>query len=155
MNYKDKTLEINDIQIRFSNNIFILLIIFFSIFTTSLTFGKGSILSSIFSLIGLLIGFLLIRLYIGIYFKNTIELSNIDFVKAQNWDRNIDKEKNFWGVCVNKYHFPTGLNKKTNPKVILIHLKERKSAIGFVPENYENAISVLKNKGIKIIEKPF
>ena len=154
MNYKDKTFDINDNQIKFKNRIFVLfLIIFIPIFTTSLIFSKGNILVATFLFIGLMIGFLFIRLFVGMYLKNTIELSDIDYVKAQIWDKSIDKDRDFWGTGRYKYHFPTGINKQTNPKVIFVHIKERKSAVGFVPENYVNAISVLKERGVKIIEE--
>ncbi len=152
MNYKDKTFEIDDNQIKFKNRIhFVFFIIFISIFTSSMMFSKGNFLIAIYSLIGLIIGFLFIRLFVGMYLKNTIDLSDIDYVKAQIWDKSIDKNRDFWGTGKNKYHFPTGINKKINPEVIFVYLKERKSTVGFVPENWENAISVLKEKGVKII----
>lgn len=151
MNYKDKSFEIDDNQIRFKNRtLFPFLIIFVSIITTSLIFSKGNILIAISSTIGLILGFLFLRLFIGMYLKNTIDISDISYVKAQIWNNSIDKDRNFWGAGRYKYHFPTGLNKRTNPQVIFIHLKEKESAVGFVPENFDNAISVLKDKGIEI-----
>ena len=153
MIYKDSKFEIDDKQIKFKNGILVpLLIIFISMFTISLFFSKGNFLNAMSSFIGLIIGFLIFRSFVGIYLKNTIDLSNIEYVKAQMWDKSIDKDRNFWGTGRYKYHFPTGINKKTNPKVIFVHLKKRKAAIGFVPENFENTISALKEKGIKIIE---
>jgi hypothetical protein len=152
MNYKDKTFEIDDNQIKFKNGIFMyFMIIFIPIF--SLIFSKGNILSIAASITGLIIAFFIIRLFIGFYFKHTIKLSDIEYVKAQIWDISIDKIRDFWGTGRYKYHFPTGLNKKTNPKVIFVHIKDRKAAVGFVPENCENAISVLRERGIKIIEE--
>ncbi len=152
MNYKDKTFEIDDNQIKFNNRTyFVFLIIFIPIFTSSLMFSKGNFLIAISSFIGLIIGFLVIRLFVGMYLKNTIDLSDIDYVKTQIWDKSIDKDRDFWGTGRYKYHFPTGINKRTNPKVIFVHIKERKSTVGFVPENWGNAISVLKEKGVKII----
>ncbi len=155
MNYKDKTFEIDNNRIKFKNEIFVFfLIIFIPIFTTSLIFSKGNFLIvAISPFIGLIIGYLVIRLFVGMYLKNTIDLSDIDYVKAQIWDKSIDKNRDFWGTGRYKYHFPTGINKQTNPKVIFVHIKERKPAVGFVPENCENAISVLRDRGIKIIEK--
>lgn len=155
MIYKDSKFEIDDKQIKFKNGIFLLfLIIFISIFTSSLMFSKGNFfITTISSFIGLIIGFLIIRLFVGMYLKNTINLLDIDYVKAQVWNKSIDKNRDFWGTGRYKYHFPTGINKQTNPKVIFVHIKERKSAVGFVPENMENAMSVFKERGIKVIEK--
>ncbi len=115
--------------------------------------SKGNLLTVISSITGLIMAFLIIRMFIGFYFKNTIKLSDIEYVKAQIWDKSVDKERNFWGTGKYKYHFPTGLNKNTKPKVIFVHIKERKAAVGFTPENYENTISVLKNRGIKVVEE--
>lgn len=154
MIYKDSKLEIDNTQIKFKNGIFLLFVItFIPIFTTSLFFLKGDILSIAATTTGLIAAFFIIKLFIGFYFKDTIKLSDIECVKAQIWDISIDKNKDFWGTARYKYHFPTGLDKKTNPKVIFVHIKDRKAAVGFVPENLENLISVLNEKGIRIIEK--
>jgi len=154
MNYKDKKFEIDDNQIKFKNGIFITFtIIFVPIFIINLLHSKGDILSILVLIISLIISFFIIRLFIGFYLKNTIKLSNIEYVKVQTWDISIDKNRNFWGTSRYKYHFPTGLNKKTNPKVIFVHIKNRKADVGFVPDNLENVISVLKEKGIKIIDE--
>ena len=151
MNYKDKLFEIDENQIKFKNTTLIpFLIIFVSLVTTSLIFSKGNILIATSSIIGVILGFLFLRLFIGIYLKNSIDLSDISYVKTQIWNKSIDKDRNFWGALRYKYHFPTGLNKKTNPQVILVHIKEKESAVGFVPENFDNVISVLKDKGIEI-----
>ena len=151
MDYKDKSFEIDENQIRFKNTTLILfLIILVSLVTTSLIFSKGNILIAISSIIGVILGFLILRLFIGIYLKNSIDLSDISHVKAQIWSNSIDKDRNFWGVAKHKYYFPTGLNRKANPQVIFVHIKEKKSAVGFVPENFDNVISVLKDKGIEI-----
>ena len=152
MNYKDKNFEIDDNQIKFKNGVFVLLmIIFISILTPSLFFNKVNIISIAGSITGLITLVFIIRFFFGMYLKNTIKLSNIEYVKAQIWDKSIDENRNFWGNGRYKYYFPTGLNKKTNPKVIFVHIKNRKADVGFVPENLENVISVLKEKGIKII----
>ena len=148
MNYKDKTFEIDENQIKFKNTT---IIIYLTIFiSTGLTFGflNNSILPSI---LGAALGILLVLgVLVRFYWKNTIDLSDIDFVKTQKWDERIDKDRNFWGTGRYKYYFPTGLNRKTNPEVIFVHIKERKAAVGFVPENMENAISALKERGIRI-----
>lgn len=151
MNYKDKTFEIDDNQIKFKNGIFALFSIFFiSAFAFNFIFSKGSILFVASSITGLIIAFFVIRLFVGFYLKNTIKLSDIEYVKAQIWDKSIDENRDFWGTGRYRYHFPTGLNKKTNPEVIFVHIKERNAAVAFVPENMENVISVLKEKGIKV-----
>ena len=151
MNYKDKTFEIDDNQIKFKNPTGI---IYLSIFiSTGFTFGllNSSIIPSI---LGAALGILLVfGVFIRLYWKNTIDISEISQVKVRVWNLSIDKDRNFWGIGKYKYHFPTGLNKKTNPKVIFVERKEKKLAVGFVPENFENVISVLKEKGIKIIEE--
>ena len=131
MNYKDKSFEIDENQIRFKNTTLIpFLIIFGAMVTTSLIYSKGSILIAASSIIGLILGFLLLRLFIGMYLKSSIDLADISYVKAQTWDKSIDKDRNFWGVGRYKYHFPTGLNKRTNSHVIFIHIKDRKLAVG-------------------------
>ena len=151
MNYKDKSFEIDENQIKFKNTTLIsFLVIFVAMFMTSLIFSKGNILIATSSIIGLILGFLILRLFIGMYLKNTIDLADISYVKEQMWNKSIDKDRNFWGVVRQKYYFPTGLNKKANPQVIFVHIKGKKAAVGFVPENFDNVISVLKDKGIEI-----
>lgn len=149
MNYKDKTFEIDDIQVKFKNGILLYWIVFIPI----VSFTKGDIFTALFSLLGIIIAFFILKFVIPFYFKSTIELSDIEFVQAQIWDESIDKKRNFWGVGLFKYHFPTGLNKKANPKVIFVHIKDRKGAVGFVPENMDNLIAVLKERGVKVIEQ--
>jgi len=156
MNYKDKLFEIDENQIKFKNGIFMIILITFLIptLTFNFIFSKGSILSIAASVTGLIIAFYIIRLFIGFYFKNIIKLTDIEYVKARKWDKSIDECRDFWGTGRYKYHFPTGgLNKKTNPSVIFVHIKGRKAAVGFVPENMENTISALRERGIKIIEE--
>ena len=151
MIYKDSKFEIDDKQIKFRNGVFFpFLIIFISLSASSFMFSKGNVLQIVGTLFGLIIGIFIIRLFVGMYFKNTIDLSSIDYVKTQTWNKSIDKERNFWGTGKYKYHFPTGINKKTNPEVFFIHIKERKAAVGFVPDNMENVISALKKRGINI-----
>ncbi|WP_159523891.1 hypothetical protein [Sunxiuqinia indica] len=151
MNYKDKLFEIDEKQIKFRNKtLFPFLIISVSLVMTSWMFSKDNILTAASSIIGVFLAFLLFRLFVGLYLNNTINLSDISFVKAQQWNMSIDKNRNLLGVVRYKYHFPTGLDKKTNPRVIFIHVKEKKTAVGFVPEHFDNAISVLKDRGIEI-----
>lgn len=153
MTYQDKTFEIDDVQIKFKNtSIVTFFIIFVSILGPSLFLYKCDLLHLAGSITGFIIGCFLIRKLINPYFKNTIQLLDVEYVKAQIWDKNIDKKRNFWGAGKYKYHFPTGINKKTNSKVLFVHTKGRKAAVGFVPENYEKAISVIRERGIKIIE---
>lgn len=156
MNYKDKSFEIGASQIKFKNNTFgIYLSIFISVGITSGFFGlKQGTNFILFSLLGVVLGAALtFGVFIRLYWKNTIDLSDISLVKVRTWDLSIDKDRNFWGSGNYKYHFPTGLNKKENSTVIFIQRKEKKLAVGFVPENYEKAILVLRERGVKIIEE--
>ncbi len=153
MIYKDSKLKIDDMKMMFKNGLFIpFLIIFTSSTTFSFIFSRGDIFQLTGTVVGLIIGFLILRMFVGMYLKNTIDLSNIDYVKIQVWNKDIDKDRNFWGTGKFKYHFPTGINKKANPEVIFIHIKMRKAAVGFVPENMDNVITVLNEKGIRIID---
>jgi ABC-type amino acid transport system permease subunit len=153
MNYKDKLFEIENNQIKFRNNTFIIYLIIFVSFGTALVSMNNSIL---FSILGLVIASLLaFGVFIRLYWKNSIDISEISQVNIRIWNSNIDKDRNFWGIGNYKYHFPTGINKKDNPKVIFIHRKGKELAVGFVPENWENLIKVLKMKGIKIVEETF
>ena len=152
MIYKDSTFEISENQVKFKNKtVIILLATFTPILISSLVFSKGNVLNTSSTLLGLVFAFLIFKLFTGIYLKNTINLSNIEYVRIHTWDNSIDKDRTFWGTGRYKYHFPTGLNKKKNPQVILLHIKDRRAAVGFVPENIENVISALDEKGIKIM----
>ena len=154
MIYKDSKFEIDDKQIKFKNGTFLLFLIpFVSISTYSFMVSKGNILQVTAALIGLRIGIIVIRQFVGLYLKNTIDLSSVDYVKRQFWNKTIDEERNFWGIGKFKYHFPTGINKNTNQEVIFIHIKGKKAVIGFVPENMENVIAVFKEKDIRIIKE--
>ena len=151
MIYKDSKFEIDNVQIKFKNRVFFRFVnIFISISTFYFIFSKGNFLLLITTAVVLIIGFLFIRLLVGMYLKNIIDLSSIDYVERRIWKKNIDKERIFFGAGKFKYHFPTGINKKLNPEVIFVHLKGRKAVVGFVPDNMENVISALKEKGIKI-----
>ena len=157
MIYKDSTFEISENQVKFKNRImlFFLSIFIASIFNLCLSsifsMYKVNVLNAVFMLIGLVFAFLIFKSFTGLYLKNTINLSNIEYVRIHTWDNSIDKDRTFWGTGRYKYHFPTGINKKKNPQVILLHIKDRRAAVGFVPENIENVISVLDEKGIKIL----
>jgi hypothetical protein len=157
MNYKDKTFEIDGTQIRFANNIFITVFLpcFFMIPLFGII-GKHDVISVLLrvatGVLGLMISYFVMfrRVY---YWKNTIDLKDISQVKISTWDNSIDKDRNFWGRPNYRYHFPAGLNKKSNPKVIFVEIRDSKLAVGLVPENMENAIEVFTEKGIKIAEK--
>jgi len=60
--------------------------------------------------------------------------------------------RNFWGIPKFRYHFPTGLDKKSNPKVIFVHRKNEKLVIGFAPDNCISTISAFRENGINVIE---
>jgi hypothetical protein len=151
MNYKDKSFEIDNNQIKFKNNIFLIYLVIFIATGTAFGTFNNSILPSI---IGAILAYLLaFGVFIRIYWKNTIDISEISQVKVRMWNSTIDKDRNFWGIGNYKYYFPAGINKKTNPKVIFVHRKEKELAVGFIPENWENLISVLKKRGVKIIEE--
>lgn len=157
MNYKDKAIEINDTQIKFKNKTLVFFVIVYTpLLISSLIISRGEFIFSLSSLAGLIIGlivaFLILRLFVGLYFKSNINLNDIDYIKVQVWDKSIDKNRNFWGTGKYKYHFPTGINKKTNPNVFFVHIKERKAAVGFAPENMGNVVAVLKERGVKVIE---
>ena len=150
MNYKDQSFEINENQIKFKNNtFFIYVIIFFSI-------GTFAFFSHWLAIIGLCIGFTIaFGIFIPLYWKNTIDLSEISKVKIGVWDSSIDKDKNFWGKPKYKYHFPTGFDKKTTPRVIFVQRRNKKLAVGFVPDNCNKVISILQDRGISIIKETF
>jgi hypothetical protein len=150
MNYKDKSFEIDENQIKFKNNTFIIYLIIFIPLITLAFFNN------LISFIGMVLTVVLaFGVFIPLYWCNTIEIAEISLVKATVWNINIDKEKNFWGSGKYKYHFPSGLNKKTNPNVIFIQRKDKKLAIGFVPENWDTVISVFKNRKIKLIDETY
>ena len=158
MIYKDKTFEISETQVKFKNRAMIIFyIILLPLMVHLLKFSKESVLLGwTILLIGLGFAIFVIKLFavfFGFFFLNNIDISNIEYVRIHNWDNSIDKERKFWKTDRYKYHFPAGINKKKKPQVILIHIKDRKVAVGFVPENIETVISVLNEKGIKIIKK--
>ncbi|MFT7035887.1 MAG: hypothetical protein ACJA2S_004411 [Cyclobacteriaceae bacterium] len=149
MNYKDKTFEIDDNQIRFKNTSVIIYLSSFIATGLIIGFLNKSILPM---MLGTALGiFLTFGVFVRLYWKNTIDISEISQVKVSVWNSSIDKDTNFWGIGNYRYHFPTGLNKKTNPRVIFVHRKEKKLAVGFIPENCDNVISVLRERGVEII----
>lgn len=56
------------------------------------------------------------RIFILLYWKNKINLSDISYVEARIWNSDIDKSRNFWGIPKFRYHFPAGFNKKMELK---------------------------------------
>ena len=151
MNYQDKSFKVDNNQVKFRNNTFIMHLIIFVSTVTALTLMNNSIL---FSILVMVIGYpLAFGIFIRLYWKNSIYIPEISQVNITFWNSDIDKDRNFWGIGNHKYHFPTGINKKDNPKVIFIHRKGKELAVGFIPENWENLIQVLKMNGIKIVEE--
>ena len=153
MIYKDSTFEISENQIKFKNKTVIFFLAAFTpILFSSLILSKGNAAYTyIGATLGIVLGFYFLRLLTGMYLKNTIDILNIEYVRIHTWDNSIDKDKSFWRTGRYKYYFPSGINKKKNSQVILLHIKNRRAAVGFVPENIENVISVLDEKGIKIL----
>src|ERR1035437_7073737 len=156
MNYKDKTFEIDNTQIRFTNNTFNPFL--HSLVSTVVVFGiigaKHDVISVLLRVSAAVLGYIIVfGIFIRVYLKNTIDLHDISQVKIATWDNSIDKDRSFWGIPKYRYHFPAGLNKKSNQKVIVVEKINSNLAVGFVPENSENAIEVFKEKGIKLVEK--
>ncbi|MCT4587663.1 MAG: hypothetical protein N4A71_07565 [Carboxylicivirga sp.] len=152
MIYKDPKLEINDQQLKFRNDTAVLFfILFISIFSFSILFTKGNFLMAMTSALGLAMAFLLHTLFSGLYFKSSIDLSAINYISVKKWDNSIDKKRNFWGKALFKYHFPTGINKKARPVVLLVHITNKDSAIGFVPKDLSQALETLNQKDIAIL----
>jgi len=60
--------------------------------------------------------------------------------------------RNFWGTPKFRYHFPTGLDKKSNPKVIFVYRQEKKLVIGFTTDNFAATISAFRDNGINVVE---
>ena len=157
MIYKDRTFEICENQIKFkSKTAIIFLAALTPMVITSSILSKGNSVYYIGLALGLVLGLVLafhfFRIY-GMYLKNTntIDLSNIEYVRIHTWDNNIDKDKKFCETG-RHYYFPMGIKNKKMPQVIF-HIKGKKAAVGFVPENIENVISVLNEKGITIMTK--
>ena len=154
MNYKDKTFEIDSDHIKFENKTFILYLpIFIAVLTSTLFFNRHGLIALLSGFFGTALGLIIVfRVFILLYWRNNINLSDISFVEVRNWNSEIDKKRNFWGVPKFRYHFPTGLDKKSNPKVIFVHRKKEKLVIGFAPTNCMATISAFRENGIKIVE---
>ncbi|MFI5139695.1 MAG: hypothetical protein ACHQIM_17875 [Sphingobacteriales bacterium] len=155
MNYKDKTFEIDNTQIRFTN---IFNRVLPALVSSLVVFGiigiKHDVISVLLRVFGAGLGYIIaFGIFIRVYWKNTIDLHDISQVKIVTWDNSIDKDRNFWGRPKYKYYFPAGLNKKSSQKIIFVEKLNSKLAVGFVPESFENAIEVFKEKGIRIVEK--
>ena len=154
MNYKDKTFEIDDEQIKFENKTFILYLpIFIAILSSTFFINRHNLIVMLCSFFGMALGLTIaFRVFIRLYWKSRINLSDISFVELKSWNSDIDKMRNFWGIPKFRYHFPTGFDKKSNLKVIFVHRKKEKLAIGFVPDNCIATISAFQEKGIKVVE---
>ncbi|HKJ40743.1 MAG TPA: hypothetical protein VKA27_01570 [Sunxiuqinia sp.] len=154
MNYKDKTFEIDNDHIKFKNKTFILYLpIFIALLTSTILFNRDGFIALLSSFFGVALGLIIIfRVFILLYWRNNINLSDISFVEVRNWNSDIDKMRNFWGVPKFRYHFPTGLDKKSSPKVIFVHRKKGKLVIGFAPTNCIATISAFRENGIKVVE---
>ena len=154
MDYKDKTFEIDGEKIKFDNKTFNLYLpIFFPLFCVVFFFNRSSLPAMLGGITGLvLLPIIAIRVFNLYYLKNKINLSDISFVEVRNWNSDIDKMRNFWGTPKFGYYFPTGLDKKSNPKVIFVHLKKGKLAIGFTPVNCISTISAFQENGIQVVE---
>ena len=151
MIYKDSKIEIGKVQMKFKNNTGLLfLIIFLITFFTSWTAHNNNLITPISSILGLMFLVMLIQIFSPVYLKNSINISDISHIKIQDWNKNIDKDRNFWGIAKYKYHFPTGINKKKSQKVIFVHRKKKILAIGFVPDNCDLSLAAFTELGIKI-----
>ena len=154
MNYKDKTFEIDGNYIKFENKTFILYLpIFIAILTSTLVLNSHGLIALFSSFFGVALGLTIaFRVFFSLYWRNKINLSDISFVEVRNWNSDIDKMRNFWGIPKFRYHFPTGLDKKSNPKVIFVHRKKGKFLIGFTPTNCISTISAFQENGINVVE---
>ena len=154
MIYKDKTFEIDSNHIKFENKTFISYFpIFITLLSSTLFFNSHGLIVRLISFFGTALGLIIVfRVFILLYWRNNINLSDISFVEVRNWNSDIDKKRNFWGVPKFRYHFPTGLDKKSKPKVIFVHRKKEKLVIGFAPTNCIATISAFRENGIKIVE---
>jgi hypothetical protein len=154
MTYKDKTFEIDDEQIKFENKTFILyLSIFIAMLSSTFFINRHNLIVLLCSFFGMALGLTIaFRVFLRLYWKSTINLSDISFVELKSWNSDIDKMRNFWGIPKFRYHFPTGFDKKSNSKVIFVHLNKEKLAIGFAPTNCIATISAFQEKGIKVVE---
>ncbi len=154
MIYKDKTFEIDSNHIKFENKTFIsYLPIFITLLSSTIFFNSHGLIVRLISFFGTALGLIIVfRVFILLYWRNNINLSDISFVEVRNWNSDIDKKRNFWGVPKFRYHFPTGLDKKSKPKVIFVHRKKEKLVIGFAPTNCIATISAFRENGIKIVE---
>jgi|ERR1035437_4919164 hypothetical protein len=154
MNYKDKTFEIDGNHLKFENKTFISYFpIFIALLTTTVLINRHDLklLLCVFFCVTLT-SIIIFRFVILLYWKSIINLSDISFVELKSWNSDIDKTKNIWGTPIFRYHFPSGFDKESNPKVIFIHRKKEKLAIGFVPDNCIATISAFQEKGIKVVE---
>jgi hypothetical protein len=154
MNYKDNTFEIDNDHIKFENKTFIsYLPIFIAVLSSTLFYNRHGLVALLIGFLGIVLGHIIVfRFFIRLYWRNNIKLSDISFVQVRDWNSDIDKMRNFWGIPKFRYHFPTGLDKKSNPKVIFVHRKKEKLAIGFVPANCMATTSAFRENGINVVE---
>src|ERR1035437_8416026 len=154
MNYKDKTFEIDGDRIKFENKTFILYLpIFIALLSSTLFLNCHDLIALLCSFFGVAMGLIIsFRVFILLYWRNKINLSDISFVEVRNWNSDIDKIRNVWGGPKFRYHFPSGLDKKGNPKVIFIHRKKEKLVIGLAPTNCIATISAFRENGINVVE---
>jgi len=154
MNYKDKTFDIDGKHIKFENKTFILYLpIIIALFSCTLGCNWHDLTALSAGFLGIALGLIIaFRVFFKFYWKNIINLSDISFVEVIDWNPYIDKMRNFWGIPKFRYHFPTGLDKKSNPKVIFVHRKNEKLVIGFAPDNCISTISAFRENGINVIE---
>lgn len=146
MNYKDELIQISGNQIKFRNTSLIIILIVGSGIAAFSFFGSP--FSTLGAVLALLITF---GLFIPIYWKNTISLSDISKVRVSVWDGSMDKNRNFWGKASYPYYFPTVFDEKSKPKVLLVERKDKKLAIGFTPERCNEMLLAFKERGITVI----
>lgn len=155
MNYKDQSFEINENQIKFKNNtFFIYVIIFFSI-------GTFAFFSHWLAIIGLqlldCVSVLLQLLGFSFHFIGKTPLISLKFLKLkQVFGILVLIKIRTFGVSRNiNIISQQDLIKKTTPRVIFVQRRNKKLAVGFVPDNCNKVISILQDRGISIIKETF
>src|ERR1035437_679923 len=105
MNYKDKTFEIDGEHIKFENKTFNLFLpIIIALLSSTLFFYRNGLIGLLCGFFGVALGLLIgFRVFILLYWRNIINLSDISFVEVKNWNSDIDKMKNFWGIPKFRY----------------------------------------------------
>jgi hypothetical protein len=150
MNYKERTFEMDNDQIKFKN--LLLIPVIFGISTSLIVglilYSKDIILfrACVMGLFALFFIFILSKIY-----QTKILLSEISHIEVNHYKTDADKSI-FRGTAQFKSYFPAGLDKKKIDKLILIHQTRRKIIIGLTPDNCTAAISAMRENGINIIE---